>query len=104
MSSFRIIAYGVTTRDSTWLWFAEKPSGRSLNNQRTAGTDAQRLAAAGIAGYGFMPLGTPAGYDFPSMMHATDERIPVVAIDGQETHALVIEATELEQCLACMQT
>jgi glutaredoxin len=32
------------------------------------------------------------------------ERIPVVAIDGQETLELVIEPTELERCLASMQT
>ena len=30
------------------------------------------------------------------------ERIPVVAIDGQEALELVIEATELEKCLASM--
>jgi glutaredoxin len=30
------------------------------------------------------------------------ERIPVVAIDGQEALELVIEATELERCLASM--
>jgi glutaredoxin len=32
------------------------------------------------------------------------ERIPVVAIDGEEALELVIEATELERCLASMQT
>ena len=31
------------------------------------------------------------------------ERIPVVAIDGEEALELVIEATELERCLASMQ-
>ena len=31
------------------------------------------------------------------------ERIPVIAIDGKETLELVIEATELERCLASMQ-
>jgi hypothetical protein len=30
------------------------------------------------------------------------ERIPVIAIDGQERLELVIEATELEQALASM--
>jgi glutaredoxin len=32
------------------------------------------------------------------------ERIPVVAIDGREALELVIEATELERCLASMAT
>jgi glutaredoxin len=32
------------------------------------------------------------------------ERIPVIAIDGQEALELVIEATELERCLASMAT
>ena len=32
------------------------------------------------------------------------ERIPVVVIDGQEALELVIEARELRQCLASMQT
>ena len=31
------------------------------------------------------------------------ERIPVIAIDGEEVLELVIEATELERCLASMQ-
>jgi glutaredoxin len=30
------------------------------------------------------------------------ERIPVIAIDGREVLELVIEGTELEQCLASM--
>jgi glutaredoxin len=30
------------------------------------------------------------------------ERIPVIAIDGQEVLELVIEGTELERCLASM--
>lgn len=40
----------------------------------------------------------------PALEARYRERIPVVAIDGQETLELVIEATELEQCLASMQT
>jgi glutaredoxin len=32
------------------------------------------------------------------------ERIPVIAIDGDEALELVIEATELERCLASMAT
>lgn len=38
----------------------------------------------------------------PSLEALYRERIPVIAIDGREALELVIEATELEQCLASM--
>ena len=38
----------------------------------------------------------------PTLEALYRERIPVIAIDGQERLELVIEATELEQCLASM--
>jgi glutaredoxin len=40
----------------------------------------------------------------PALEALYRERIPVVAIDGDEALELVIEATELEHCLASMQT
>jgi glutaredoxin len=39
----------------------------------------------------------------PALEALYRERIPVIAIDGQEALELVIEATELERCLASMQ-
>lgn len=39
----------------------------------------------------------------PSLEALYRERIPVIAIDGEERLELVIEATELERCLASMQ-
>jgi glutaredoxin len=36
----------------------------------------------------------------PALEALYRERIPVVAIDGQETLELVIEASELERCIA----
>jgi glutaredoxin len=39
----------------------------------------------------------------PSLEALYRERIPVVAINGQEALELVIEATDLERCLASMQ-
>jgi glutaredoxin len=39
----------------------------------------------------------------PTLEALYRERIPVVAIDGEEALELVIEATELERCLASMQ-
>jgi glutaredoxin len=38
----------------------------------------------------------------PQLERRYRERIPVVAIDGREALELVIEATELERCLASM--
>ena len=40
----------------------------------------------------------------PALEALYRERIPVVVIDGVEVLELVIEATELERCLASMQT
>jgi glutaredoxin len=40
----------------------------------------------------------------PALEARYRERIPVIAIDGQEALELVIEATELERCLASMAT
>jgi glutaredoxin len=39
----------------------------------------------------------------PALEALYRERIPVVVIDGEEALELVIEATELERCLASMQ-
>jgi acetylornithine deacetylase/succinyl-diaminopimelate desuccinylase-like protein len=47
-----------------------------------AGTDAQRLAVLGIAGYGFTPLTLPPGFDYLGLFHAPDERVPVAALTG----------------------
>jgi acetylornithine deacetylase/succinyl-diaminopimelate desuccinylase-like protein len=44
------------------------------------GTDAKHFARLGIRGYGFVPLALPTGYDFASMFHGVDERIPVAAL------------------------
>ena len=40
----------------------------------------------------------------PALEARYRERIPVVAIDGHEALELVIEASELERCLASMAT
>jgi acetylornithine deacetylase/succinyl-diaminopimelate desuccinylase-like protein len=44
------------------------------------GTDAKHFARLGIRHFGFIPLLLPAGYDFASMFHGTDERVPVSAL------------------------
>ena len=39
----------------------------------------------------------------PALEAVYRERIPVIAIDGEDVLELVIESTELERCLASMQ-
>jgi hypothetical protein len=39
----------------------------------------------------------------PALFARYKERIPVIKIDGEEVLELVIEATELERCIASMQ-
>jgi acetylornithine deacetylase/succinyl-diaminopimelate desuccinylase-like protein len=41
------------------------------------GTDAKAFAKLGIPGYGFTPLWLPEGFDYRSMAHGVDERVPV---------------------------
>ncbi|MCI6573715.1 MAG: M20/M25/M40 family metallo-hydrolase [Actinomycetaceae bacterium] len=49
----------------------------------SAGTDNKHLSQLGIDGYGFVPVNLPEDFDFPSMFHAANERIPVQSlIDG----------------------
>jgi acetylornithine deacetylase/succinyl-diaminopimelate desuccinylase-like protein len=45
-----------------------------------AGTDAQHLAELGIQGYGFTPAPMQSDFDYFSMFHAVDERIPLDAL------------------------
>ena len=44
------------------------------------GTDNKALSKLGIAGYGFAPLQLPSGFDFPSLFHGVDERVPLDAL------------------------
>jgi acetylornithine deacetylase/succinyl-diaminopimelate desuccinylase-like protein len=46
-----------------------------------ATTDGRHFGRLGIASYGFTPMELPAGYDFATMAHGADERIPVGAVD-----------------------
>ncbi len=59
---------------------AEDPGATVLPYMLSAGTDNKALAKIGIAGYGFVPLRLPDGYDFPAMFHGTDERVPVESL------------------------
>jgi acetylornithine deacetylase/succinyl-diaminopimelate desuccinylase-like protein len=44
-------------------------------------TDARFFAPLGIQTYGFVPLRLPVDFDFLSVVHAADERVPVPALD-----------------------
>ncbi|MET9958675.1 M20/M25/M40 family metallo-hydrolase [Streptomyces sp. NPDC006326] len=44
------------------------------------GTDAKQFSRLGITGYGFSPLKLPPGYDYWSLFHGVDERVPVDAL------------------------
>lgn len=57
------------------------PDARVLPYLMPAGTDNKALARIGIDGYGFVPMLLPDDYDFVSMFHGVDERIPISALD-----------------------
>ena len=44
-------------------------------------TDARFFSRVGIQTYGFVPMRLPAGFDFLSLIHAADERVPADAIE-----------------------
>jgi acetylornithine deacetylase/succinyl-diaminopimelate desuccinylase-like protein len=44
-------------------------------------TDGRHFARLGIQTYGFLPMPLPPELDFPSLLHAADERIPVEAVE-----------------------
>jgi len=56
------------------------PHAKVLPYLMPAGTDNKALARLGIHGYGFVPMQLPPEYDFVSMFHGVDERIPVGAL------------------------
>ncbi len=60
---------------------AEDPGAPVLPYTLFGGTDGKGLSRLGIEGYGFAPLRLPAGFDFPGMFHAVDERIPIESLE-----------------------
>ena len=44
-------------------------------------TDARHLAPLGIQSYGYLPMRLPPAFDFQSVVHAADERVPAAGID-----------------------
>ncbi|MBK5238717.1 MAG: M20/M25/M40 family metallo-hydrolase [Actinomycetales bacterium] len=56
------------------------PGAHVLPYMLSGGTDNKALAKLGIRGFGFAPLKLPADFDFPSMFHGVDERVPLNAL------------------------
>jgi acetylornithine deacetylase/succinyl-diaminopimelate desuccinylase-like protein len=55
-------------------------------------TDGRFFARLGIQSYGFTPMRLPEGFEFHSLVHAADERVPAEAIEfGTRTIADVLE-------------
>ncbi len=59
---------------------AEDPTARAVPWCLPAGTDNRTFARLGIGGYGFVPLRLPPTFDFASMFHGVDERVPEDAL------------------------
>lgn len=56
------------------------PGAHVLPYMLSGGTDNKALATLGIRGFGFAPLKLPPEFDFPSMFHGVDERVPLDAL------------------------
>ncbi|WP_372482524.1 M20/M25/M40 family metallo-hydrolase [Streptomyces bambusae] len=56
------------------------PAGRVVPFCMAGGTDAKQFSRLGITGYGFAPLKLPPGFDYWSLFHGVDERVPVDAL------------------------
>ena len=59
---------------------AEDPHALVVPTCLPISTDAKHFAKLGMNCYGFVPLRLPGGFDFPSMFHGTDERVPISAL------------------------
>lgn len=57
------------------------PGGVPVPLVLTAVTDARFFSRLGIQTYGFLPMRFPPGFDFMSLVHAADERIPVGEVE-----------------------
>ncbi|MFE6843324.1 M20/M25/M40 family metallo-hydrolase [Streptomyces sp. NPDC057686] len=56
------------------------PDGHVVPYCMAGGTDAKQFSRLGITGYGFSPLKLPPGFDYWSLFHGVDERVPVEAL------------------------
>lgn len=56
------------------------PDGHVVPFCMAGGTDAKQFSRLGVTGYGFSPLKLPPGFDYWSLFHGVDERVPVDAL------------------------
>ncbi|MGI5135810.1 M20/M25/M40 family metallo-hydrolase [Streptomyces sp. CA-106110] len=56
------------------------PEGHVVPYCMSGGTDAKQFSRLGITGYGFAPLKLPEGFDYQTLFHGVDERVPVEAL------------------------
>ncbi|MFD3718019.1 M20/M25/M40 family metallo-hydrolase [Streptomyces sp. NPDC058674] len=56
------------------------PDGHVVPFCMAGGTDAKQFSRLGVTGYGFSPLKLPPGFDYWSLFHGVDERVPVEAL------------------------
>ncbi|MFJ1865917.1 M20/M25/M40 family metallo-hydrolase [Streptomyces sp. NPDC088097] len=56
------------------------PDARVVPFCMAGGTDAKQFSRLGITGYGYSPLKLPPGFDYWSLFHGVDERVPVEAL------------------------
>jgi acetylornithine deacetylase/succinyl-diaminopimelate desuccinylase-like protein len=59
---------------------AEDPGALLVPYMMSGGTDAKSFSQLGIRCFGFSPLQLPAGFEFMSLFHGIDERVPVDAL------------------------
>ena len=70
----------------------QDPGIRPIPYLMPAVTDGRFFARLGIQTYGFTPMRLPAGFEFNSLIHAADERIPTDAVEfGTEAMLDVFE-------------
>lgn len=56
------------------------PEGTAIPLLQAGATDGRHLARVGVQSYGFTPMRLPESFDFESVVHAADERIPVESL------------------------
>ncbi len=57
------------------------PAGTAVPFMLPGATDGRHLARVGVQSYGFTPMNLPPDFEFMSLVHAADERIPVECLE-----------------------
>jgi len=74
--------WGTSLTDAMGIAIREFDPGAEMTPYiMSAGTDAKGWSELGIQCYGFVPLKLPADFDFVSMFHGVDERVPIESLE-----------------------